>query len=85
MPKLLVIDESTTELFRNGTPKTEDDFIKQEAEYCRKTFEPQIKTILKIAETMYENLCKSGGSVSKKGCVQSEHIPDCFKDGKACF
>jgi len=64
-PAKSVIDESTTELFRNGTPKTEDDFIKQEAEYCRKTFEPQIKTILKIAETMYENLCKSGGLVKK--------------------
>ena len=57
-PAKSVVDESTTKLFRNGNPKTGDDFIKQEAENCRKTFEPQVRTLLKIAGQLYENLCK---------------------------
>ncbi len=53
-----VVDESTTKLIRNSTLKTEVDFIKQEAACCRKTFEPDIKILLKIAGVLYENLCK---------------------------
>lgn len=53
-----VVDESTTKLIRNGTLNTEADFIKQEAEYCRKTFEPIIESLLEIARILYDNLCK---------------------------
>lgn len=53
-----VVDESATKLFRNGTLNTEADFIKQEAEDCRKTFEPIIKSLLEIARVLYDNLCK---------------------------
>lgn len=53
-----VVDESATKLFRNGTLNTEADFIKQEAEYCRKTFEPIIESLLEIARILYDNLCK---------------------------
>jgi len=53
-----VVDESATKLIRNGTINTEADFIKQEAEYCRKTFEPIIKSFLEIAKILYDNLCK---------------------------
>jgi len=53
-----VVDESTTKLCRNGTLNTEADFIQQEAQYCRKIFEPNIKLLLEIAEPLYDNLCK---------------------------
>jgi len=53
-----VVDESATKLFRNGTINTEADFIKQEAEYCRKKFEPIIESLLEIARILYDNLCK---------------------------
>jgi hypothetical protein len=57
-PAKSVVDESTTKLFRNSIPNTNADFIKQEAECCRKTFEPIINLLLKIAGTLYDNLCK---------------------------
>ena len=57
-PVKSVVDKSSTEQFRDGTPNTDANFIKQEAEYCRKAFELKIKLLLKIAETFYKNLCK---------------------------
>ncbi len=57
-PAKSVVDESSTQQFRDGAPNTSDDFIKQEAECCRKSFEPIIKSVLKIAKTLYDNLCK---------------------------
>jgi len=57
-PAKSVVDESTAKLIRNDTLNTEDDFIKQEAEYCRKKFEPMIKGLLEIAGVLYDNLCK---------------------------
>jgi len=53
-----VVDESATKLMRNSTLKTEADFIQQEAECCRKTFEPNIESLLEIAKVFYDNLCK---------------------------
>ena len=57
-PAKSVVDESTTKLFRNGNPNTEICFVEQEAEFCRKLFEPIIESILKISRTLYSNLCK---------------------------
>ena len=57
-PAKSVVDESTTKLFRNGNPNTEISFVKQEAEFCRKLFEPIIKSILKISGILYDNLRK---------------------------
>lgn len=59
-PAKSVVDESSTQQFREGTPNTSDDFIKQEAICCRKSFEPKIKLLSNLAETFYENLCKKG-------------------------
>ena len=53
-----VIDEISTQKFRDGTPNTDIDFIRQEAECCRKAFEPIIESVLKIARALYGNLCK---------------------------
>jgi len=53
-----VVDESATKLFRNGTLNTEADFIKQEAEYCRKKFEPIIESLLEIARILHDKLYK---------------------------
>jgi len=57
-PAKSVVDESTTKLFRNSIPNTNADFIKQEAKCCQKSFEPIIKSVLGIAKTLYDNLCK---------------------------
>lgn len=57
-PVKSVIDEASTEQFRNGTPNTTADFIKREADSCRKAFEPTIESVLKIARALYGNLCK---------------------------
>jgi hypothetical protein len=57
-PVKSVVNENNTRLFRNGTPNTETDFVKQEAEYCHKTFEPNIKSLLEIARVLHKNLCK---------------------------
>jgi len=57
-PAKLIVDESTTKRIRNGTLNTEANFIKQEAACCRKTFEPIINSLLKIAGVLYKNLCK---------------------------
>jgi len=57
-PVVSVVDERATEKFRNGTPNTDPDFIKQEAECCRKEFEQIIDSVLKIARALYDNLCK---------------------------
>jgi hypothetical protein len=54
-PVKSVVDEDNTKMFRNGVLNLED--IKQEAERCRKTFEPTINLLSKIAEKLYENLC----------------------------
>ena len=54
-PVKSVVDEDNTKLFRNGVLNLED--IKQEAERCRKAFEPTINLLLKIAETLYGNPC----------------------------
>lgn len=61
-PANSVVDESSTEQFRNGTPNTNADFIKQETEYCRKAFEPIIESLLKLAKEFYMNLCEKGRS-----------------------
>jgi len=64
-----VVDESATKLIRNGTLNTEADFIKQEAECCRKTFEPIIESLLEIARVLYDNLCKRdklAGAIRRK-------------------
>ncbi len=53
-----VVDESATKLIRNGTLNTEADFIKQEAEYCRKKFEPIIESLLEIARILHDKLYK---------------------------
>jgi hypothetical protein len=57
-PVKSVVDETTTKLIRNSTLRTQVDFIKQEAECCRQTFEPVIKSLLKISRILYGNLCK---------------------------
>ena len=57
-PVKSVVDESTTKQIRNGTLKTGVNFIKQDKEHCRNTFEPQIRGLLKFAGKLYENLCK---------------------------
>ena len=54
-PVKSVVDEDNTKMFRNGVLDLEN--IKQEAERCRKTFEPTINLLSKIAEKLYENLC----------------------------
>ena len=59
-PAKTVVDESSTQQFRDGTPNTTAAFIKQEAECCRKSFEPKIKLLSNLAKTFYENLCKKG-------------------------
>jgi hypothetical protein len=74
-PAKSVVDESSTQQFRDGTPNTSAAFIKQEAECCRKSFEPKIKLLSNLAETFYENLCKKG--LSKDFCKEAEtHIDD---------
>ncbi|HEG43472.1 MAG TPA: hypothetical protein ENH94_05430 [Phycisphaerales bacterium] len=57
-PVKSVVDESSTQQFRDGDPNTDIDFLKQEAECCRKAFEPTIKVLLGIAEKLYANPCK---------------------------
>ena len=57
-PVKSVVDETSTQQFRNGDPNTVISFVKQEAECCRKTFETIISLLLKTAEAMYKNLCK---------------------------
>lgn len=57
-PVKSVIDEISTQKFRDGTANTDIDFIKQESECCRKAFEPIIESVLKIARALYGNLCK---------------------------
>ena len=64
-PAATVVDESATEQFKNGTPNTIADFIRQEAECCRTAFEPIIELVLKIARALYDNLCKQE-ELSKK-------------------
>ncbi len=57
-PVKSVVDESATKSFRSSTIKTETEFIKQEAEYCRQTFDPTIESLLKVSRILYGNLCK---------------------------
>jgi hypothetical protein len=57
-PAKSIVDENTTQQFRNGNPNTEISFVEQEAEFCRKLFEPIIKSILKISRILYDNLCE---------------------------
>jgi len=57
-PAKSVVDESTTKQIRNGILNTEADFIEQEAECCRKKFEPMMKGLLETAGVLYKNLCK---------------------------
>lgn len=64
-PVKSVIDEISTQKFRDGTANTDIDFIKQEAECCRKAFEPIIKSVLRIARALYDKLCKQE-ELSKK-------------------
>ena len=59
-PAKAAVDESSTKQFRNGILKTNPDFIKQEAEDCRKSFEPIIEKLSGLAKTFYKNLCKEG-------------------------
>jgi len=63
-PAKSVVDESSTEQVTNGTPNTDIDFIRREAEDCRKSFEPIIGLLLNVAKTFYKNLCKN--DLSKK-------------------
>ncbi len=57
-PVKSIVDENTTQQFRNGNPNTEISFVKQEAKFCRELFEPIIQNILKISRILYDNLCK---------------------------
>ncbi len=57
-PVVSIVDESSTQAFRDGDPNTDIDFLKQEAECARKKLEPIIKSVLGIAKTLYDNLCK---------------------------
>jgi len=77
-PAKSVVDESTTKLFRNGIPNTNAGFIKQGAERCRKAFEPTINLLLKIAEKLYENLCKEP-ELAKELSKQQGDITDRYK------
>ena len=52
-----IVNETNTELFRNGSLTTKD--FKQEAESCRKVIKPIIKTILKFAEIFSKKLIKN--------------------------
>ena len=72
-PLVSVVDERATEQFRNGTPNTAADFIRQEAECCRKAFEPIIESVLKIARSLYDNLCKQE-ELSKKLRKEKDRI-----------
>jgi hypothetical protein len=56
-PAKSIVDEDNTKLFRNGTPNANSDFIKQQAEYCQKAFEPRINLLSKYAGTLYKDLC----------------------------
>ena len=73
-PAKSVIDESSTEQLRDDTPNICADFIKQEAEYYRKSFEPIINSLLKLAETVYKNLCKNDLSKDFREEVEEQDI-----------
>jgi hypothetical protein len=57
-PVKSIIDENTTQQFRNGNPNTEISFVKHEASFCKELFEPIIQNILEISRIFYDNLCK---------------------------
>ena len=78
-PAKSVVDESSTERFRNGTPNTNADFIKQEAEDCRKSFEPIIESLSELAETFYKNLCIKGLSKGFREEATQKDIVDRLK------
>jgi hypothetical protein len=59
-PVKSVVDEISTQKIRNGTINIDINSVKQEAEFCRMSYEPEIKLLLELAEKFYKNLIKKG-------------------------
>jgi len=78
-PANLVVDEISTQKIRDGSANTNIDFLKQEAEDCRKSFEPIIDSLLKLAETFYKNLCIKGLSKGFREEATQKDIVDRLK------
>lgn len=69
-----VVDESSTQQFRKGSVNANRNFIKQEAEECRKSYDPIIKHVKKFAETIYKNLCKENLSKDFREETEEQEI-----------